>query len=70
MKSCRLAVLVLAKFSKVSALVVRAFGNFANHAHCIHKGEFSNNQTAPFGALNAVTSGNAPLNFSIFTSPV
>lgn len=34
------------------------------------KANLTINQTAPFGALNAVTSGNAPLNFSIFTSPV
>lgn len=35
-----MAVLVFIKFSKVSALVVRAFENFVNHAHRIPKGEF------------------------------
>ena len=35
-----MAVLVLVKFSKVSALVVRAFGNFTNQTHRTPKGEF------------------------------
>lgn len=36
----RMAMFVFAKFSKVGALVVRAFGNLANHAHRIRGGEF------------------------------